>query len=896
MKVSPMMQQYMDIKAEYQDCILFFRLGDFYEMFFEDAKTASRELELTLTGKNCGQEERAPMCGVPFHSAEGYIARLVERGYKVAICEQMEDPKAAKGIVKREVIQIVTPGTLTSQSMLAEKENNYLAAVHMDAEGLSVAYCDISTGELNVTEYRGEDLYATLLNELVKIKAKEIIVSQTLAEQYDADEMKQITEACLDVRSDAFFSVRACEEAIKSQFQTISLTGLGLDFRPYGVIALGVLLNYLLETQKQSLKHITHVNIYEIGGHMTLDKATLRNLEITETLYDRKVSGSLLGVLDKTHTAMGSRKMKQWLREPLNRADEINLRLDAVESLYDNPLLRNNLKEALKDIYDFERLTGRIACGNANGKDMIALRNSIAVLPELKDGLSELSEDSQLLSNLNEEMDPLTEVYQLIEAAIVEDPPFQIREGGLIKAGFSAELDQLKDSIKDGKHWIANLENSERERTGIRNLKVGYNRVFGYYLEVTKSFYDMIPENYIRKQTLANAERFITPELKEMESLVLNAETKINQMEYDIFCDLREQIEAYIVPIQKTSSAVACLDVLCSFAEVSDRLGYVKPVIDESLELEILKGRHPVIEQTIPDGQFVSNDVYMNDHDTSMLLITGPNMAGKSTYMRQTALIVLMAQAGCFVPCERARIGVVDRIFTRIGASDNLAQGQSTFFVEMSELSYILGSARQRSLVILDEIGRGTSTYDGLSIAWAAVEYLCNEKTHIRTLFATHYHELTVLEDEISGVRNLNVDVSEENGNIVFLHKIVEGSASRSYGIHVARLAGVPKKLLDRAEDKLAELESSASEGSSVHTCEESSTTPDSQEKGAKEGKVSKSAKPSKPSGTAVEGQISLFDFAPVSVVERLRDIDLMEITPSQAFRILEELKESLDD
>ncbi|MGN1413607.1 MAG: DNA mismatch repair protein MutS [Anaerovoracaceae bacterium] len=903
MKVSPMMQQYMEIKAEYQDCILFFRLGDFYEMFFEDAKTASRELELTLTGKNCGQEERAPMCGVPFHSAESYIARLVERGYKVAICEQMEDPKSAKGIVKREVIQIVTPGTLTSQSMLAEKENNYLAAVHMDAEGLSVAYCDISTGELNVTEYRGEDLYATLLNELVKIKAKEIIVSQTLAEQYDVYELKQVTEACLDVRSDAFFSSRACEEAIKAQFQTISLTGLGLDFRPYGVIALGVLLNYLLETQKQSLKHITHVTIYEIGGHMTLDKATLRNLEITETLYDRKVSGSLLGVLDKTHTAMGSRKMKQWLREPLKRAEEINLRLDAVESLYDNPLIRNNLKEALKDIYDFERLTGRIACGNANGKDMIALRNSIAVLPELKDGLLELSEESVLLSDLNDEMDPLTEVYQLIEAAIVEDPPFQIREGGLIKAGFSAELDQLKDSIKDGKHWIANLENSERERTGIRNLKVGYNRVFGYYLEVTKSFYDMIPENYIRKQTLANAERFITPELKEMESLVLNAETKINQMEYDIFCDLRQQIEAYIVPIQKTSSAVACLDVLCSFAEVSDRLGYVKPVIDESLELEICKGRHPVIEQTIPDGQFVSNDVYMNDHDTSLLLITGPNMAGKSTYMRQTALIVLMAQAGCFVPCERARIGVVDRIFTRIGASDNLAQGQSTFFVEMSELSYILGSARQRSLVILDEIGRGTSTYDGLSIAWAAVEYLCNEKTHIRTLFATHYHELTVLEDEISGVRNLNVDVSEENGNIVFLHKIVEGSASRSYGIHVARLAGVPKTLLERAEDKLAELEASASYAFTGQACtEHSGKTMGHSEKEAGEGEISRlseAARPSKSSGAsraAVEGQISLFDFAPVSVVERLRDIDLMEITPSQAFRILEELKESLDD
>ncbi len=885
MKLSPMMQQYLDIKEEHQDCILFFRLGDFYEMFFEDAKTTSRELELTLTGKNCGLEERAPMCGVPFHSAEGYIARLVEKGYKVAICEQVEDPKAAKGIVKREVIKIVTPGTLTAQSMLAEKENNYLAAVHMNPEGLSVAYCDISTGELNVTEYKGAELYETLLNELVKIKAKEIIVCQDFSEHYDVDEIRLITEAFLNVQSDAYFSQRGCEDAIKAQFGSVSLTGLGLDFRPYAVISLGVLLSYLWETQKQSLKHITHLNFYEIGGHMTLDKATLRNLEITETLYDRKVQGSLLGVLDKTHTAMGSRKMKQWLREPLNQVEEINQRLDGVEALYNNPLIRNNLKESLKEIYDFERLTGRIACGNANGKDLIALRNSIMVLPDIKDGLTEVSE-AEILREMNGEIDPLTEVCQLIEAAIVDDPPFQIREGGLIKPGFSEELDNLKYSIKDGKHWIANLENSERERTGIRNLKVGYNRVFGYYLEVTKSFYDMIPDNYIRKQTLANAERFITPELKEMESLVLNAETKINQMEYDLFCSVRDKIEEYIVPIQKTSAAVASLDVLCSFAEVSDRLGYVKPVIDDSLELEIYKGRHPVIEQTIPDGLFVSNDVYMNNDDTSMLLITGPNMAGKSTYMRQTALIVLMAQAGCFVPCERARIGVCDRIFTRIGASDNLAQGQSTFFVEMSELSYILSSARERSLVILDEIGRGTSTYDGLSIAWAAVEYLCNQHTHIRTLFATHYHELTVLEEQIDGVCNLNVDVSEENGNIVFLHKIIEGSASRSYGIHVAKLAGVPQSLLERAEDKLSELESGAPANASVKT----EPTLEAQETPSK---PAKSAKPSKP---AVEGQISLFDFAPVSVVERLREVNLMEITPSQAFKILEELKESLDD
>ena len=586
-------------------------------------------------------------------------------------------------------------------------------------------------------------------------------------------------------------------------------------------------------------------------------------------------------VFKRNHTAMGSRKMKQWLREPLNDVAEINLRLDGVEALYCQPLLRNHIRENLKQIYDFERLTGRVACGNANGKDLIALRNSILVLPEIKDALSEL--DGEILSQMNQKINPLTEVYQLIENAIVEDPPFLIREGGLIKAGFSEELDHIKFSIKDGKHWISNLENTEKERTGIRSLKVGYNKVFGYYIEVTKSYYDMVPENYIRKQTLANAERYITPELKEMESLVLNAETKINQLEYELFTGVRKEIEKYIEMIQETSAAVAGLDVLCAFAEVSDKLGYVKPIIDDSMELEILKGRHPVIEQTIPDGLFVSNDTWLNDSDASMLLITGPNMAGKSTYMRQTALIVLMAQAGCFVPCERARIGVVDRIFTRIGASDNLAQGQSTFFVEMSELSYILNTAKPRSLVILDEIGRGTSTYDGLSIAWAAVEYLCNETTHIRTLFATHYHELTVLQQQLHGVRNLNVDVSEENGNIVFLHKIIEGSASRSYGIHVAKLAGIPGKLLDRAQDKLAELEQHSTDQNPYLLSD-------------KEGEYSSFTTVKEKEEYSEEKQISLFDFAPASVVEKLRAVNLMEITPSQAFKILEELKETIDD
>lgn len=872
MKLSPMMEQYMEIKASYEDCILFFRLGDFYEMFFDDAILASKELELTLTGKNCGQEERAPMCGVPFHSAESYIAKLVEKGYKVAICEQVEDPKDAKGIVKREVIQIVTPGTVTAQSMLAEKENNYLAAVCLDEKlgKMSVAYCDVSTGEVNVTEASGENLYETLINELVKIKAREILVTKEFSENHQTEEISMITDAFINVVTDEFFSKKACVEAIKAQFNCSAPAAVGLEEDGLALLSLGALINYLLETQKHSLKHIAGFNFYEMGKHMSLDKATLRNLELTETLHDKKITGSLLGVLDKTHTAMGSRKMKQWLREPLNDSDEINLRLDGVEELYNQVLIRNNIKESLKGIYDFERLAGRIACGSANGKDLIALKGSLSLLPEIKDYLNYLSSD--ILKKFNDEIDPLQEVYEIIERSICDEPPFSIREGGLIKEGYSEELDKLKDSIKDGKSWISGLEASERERTGIKNLKVGYNRVFGYYLEVTKSYFDLIPENYIRKQTLANAERFITPELKEMENLVLNAETKINQLEHDIFVAVRDHIEQYISIIQKTSSAIAKLDVLCSFAHVSEKLGYVKPVIDDSMEIQILKGRHPVIEQTISDGLFISNDTYVDDKDTSLLLITGPNMAGKSTYMRQTALLVLMAQAGCFIPCESAHIGVVDRIFTRIGASDNLAQGQSTFYVEMSELAYILSSAGPRSLIILDEIGRGTSTYDGLSIAWAVVEHLAGNNTHIRTLFATHYHELTVLEGQISGVKNLNVDVSEADGNIVFLHKIIEGSASRSYGIHVAKLAGIPSTILDRAREKLSELET---------------------------GQIT--VKNSVRENNYLEEQISFFSvqpdsFKPDPLAEKLKSLNLMEITPSQAIKILEELKESLDD
>ena len=891
MQLTPMMQQYMEIKQNYQDCILFFRLGDFYEMFFEDAIVASKEMEITLTGKNCGQEERAPMCGVPFHSADTYIAKLVEKGYKVAICEQVEDPATAKGIVKREVIQIITPGTIVNQTMLNEKENNYLASVYLCEDGMGISYCDISTGELYATEVLGKGTEETLLNELVKVNAREIIINSDANVIFDIEEIKKITGAYITEQEEGLYNKITVNDMILKQFQMQSLTGLGLNDCDFACFAVGALLSYLFETRKHNLGHITGINVYDIGSHMSLDKATIRNLEITETLYEKRVQGSLLGVLDKTHTAMGSRRMKQWLREPLNNSEQINSRLNAVECLLEDIIIRNNIKECLKRVYDLERLVGRIACGNANGKDLIALRNSLFVLPELKNELSSLGDD--LLYRLNSQIDEkLMDVHNLIDAAIVEEPPFTIKEGGIIKEGYSEELDNLRFSIKDGQVWIAELEGKERERTGIKNLKVRFNKVFGYYIEVTKSNLDMVPENYVRKQTLVNAERFITPELKEVESVVLNAEAKINQMEYELFTDLRNKIQEYTESIQKASAAISSVDVLTSFAHVSSSLGYVRPEVNDNNVLSIVKGRHPVIEQMIKDGIFVSNDVYINDDDSSMLLITGPNMAGKSTYMRQTALIVLMAQAGCFVPCDSASIGVVDRIYTRIGASDNLAQGQSTFFVEMSELAYILNTATEKSLIILDEIGRGTSTYDGLSIAWATVEHLCSETKKIRTLFATHYHELTVLEDSIPGVKNLNVDVAEENGNVVFLHKIVEGCASQSYGIHVAKLAGVPSEVLRAAESKLIELEA----GELFDNCmKDDDFARCVREFEPTEDKLNVK-KIVKEEDDSQGEQLSLFSFAPNPVIERLKSLDLMKLAPWEALKILEELQEAAND
>ena len=883
-KLTPMMQQYLEIKEQYKDCILFFRLGDFYEMFFDDALTASKAMEVTLTGKSCGLDERAPMCGVPYHAADTYIHKLIEKGYKVAICEQTEDPSQAKGIVKREVIRIITPGTLVNQTMLDESENNYLAALFAGSEGgFGLVYCDISTGELVASEYSSTDAENEILNELIKLNIREVVLNQKINGGELDRSLRSLTDAYVSALDDSYFEKNNAERSICDHFQVKAVAGLGLVPGSDMTAALGALLSYLLETQKQSLGQLTHIKIEDTHDHMILDKTAIRNLELTETLFEKKVHGSLLGVLDATSTAMGSRKLKKWIKEPLNDSVRINERLDAVELMIDDIMLRNNIREALKTVYDLERLSGRIACGNANGRDMLSLRNSVAVLPEIKEDLS--GSGNPLLIHLSENISSLREVYEKIDGAIKEDPPLTIKDGGLIKDGYSSELDGIKEASSGSMEWILGLEAREKERTGIKTLKVGFNKVFGYYIEVSKRNTESVPEDYVRKQTLVNCERYITPELKEMESLVLNAESRINTLEYELFTEIRDYLKTFTRAIQETADAVSELDVLSSFAEVSSRCGYVKPVVNDGDVIDIKGGRHPVIEQSSDGCTFVSNDTYINKTDQSMLLITGPNMAGKSTYMRQTALIVLMAQTGCFVPAESAEIGTVDRVYTRIGASDNLTQGQSTFFVEMSELAYILNTATDRSLVILDEIGRGTSTYDGLSIAWAVVEHLCREGHHIRTLFASHYHELTALEDTISGLKNYNVAVSENDGNVVFLHRIVRGSASRSYGIHVARIAGVPLEVLEKAQEKLRQLECESTDAIVPSMLSDNEI----QIPEAVDHKVKKD-------DHAAEEQLSFITFAQHPAVEMLRRLDIMSLTPSGAIAVIEQLKKAVEE
>lgn len=801
MGLTPMMKQYFEIKDRYKDCILFFRLGDFYEMFFDDAKTASRELELVLTGRDCGLEERAPMCGIPFHASSGYISRLVAKGYKVAICEQVEDPSAAKGIVKRDVIKVITPGTYVD----GNNENNsniYLMAIYEENGVIGLALTDISTGEFKTTSFNS--LQTTLLDEINKVSPKEIIVDINTSERL-LHEISLNCDALLTKKDLTDFRVK--EEELVSQFSEAEI----LDLTKESKISCMVLLKYIYETQKMSLLNINYLEKYDIVNYMTIDGSSRRNLELTENIREKSKRGSLLWVMDKTSTSMGGRILRKWIDEPLISKAEIDKRLEGVEELYSSISLNEDIRIALKDIYDIERIVGKIANGNVNGKDMVSLRTSLTKLPAIKDLLSTCK--SPLLKDYFNSLDTLDDIKNLLLNSILDDPAIGVKEGNIIKDGYSEEVDELRKAKLHGKEWIAALENSEREVTGIKSLKVGYNKVFGYYIEIRKANYDSIPEGrYIRKQTLANAERYITQELKEMEEKILGAEEKLINLEYNLFLEIRNLVSKEISRLKNSARIVGNLDCISTLALIALENDYVRPNINEDGIIEIIEGRHPVVEKVIGRGEFVSNDTLLNKKDNRLLLITGPNMAGKSTYMRQVALITLMAQLGSFVPAKTANISVCDRIFTRIGASDDLAGGKSTFMVEMWEVSNILKNATSKSLVLLDEVGRGTSTYDGLSIAWSVIEHISNnEKLKCNTLFATHYHELTKLEGEIEGVKNYSVAVKEVDDNIIFLRKIVKGGADQSYGIEVAKLAGLPKEVINRAKDILDNLEDNTS-------------------------------------------------------------------------------------
>ena len=804
-KLSPMMVEYKKTKEQYPDCILFYRLGDFYEMFFEDAVTVSRELSLTLTGKECGLEERAPMCGVPYHAVESYLTKLVQKGYKVAIAEQMEDPKLAKGLVRREVIRVVTPGTLTSSQALDETKNNFLMGIVYLGDCFGIASCDITTGDFFVTEVQSE---RELLDELAHFTPSEIVCNQAFfMSGIDMDELKNRCQAYISALDPRFFSDDGCRRILKEHYRVASLDGLGLGDCPTGVIAAGAVMQYMYETQKSDLSHITSITPYSTGQYMVLDVSTRRNLELLETLREKQKRGTLLWVLDKTRTAMGARLLRSFIEQPLIRKEAILERQNGVEELNLNYISREEIREYLNSIYDLERLIGRISYKTANARDLLSFKSSLDMLPYIRDLLREFT--SPVLAQICEDLDPLEDLRDLIASAIVDEPPLSVREGNMIREGFNGEADQLRDAKTEGKTWLAELEARERDKTGIKNLKIKFNKVFGYYFEVTNSFKDLVPEYFVRKQTLVNAERFTTPELKELEDVILGAEDKLISLEYDLFCQVRDQVASQVVRIQKTAKAIASIDVFTSLSLVATRNNYVKPKINEKGVIQIKNGRHPVVELMLRDDLFVANDTCLDNGKNRISIITGPNMAGKSTYMRQTALIVLMAQIGSFVPADEANIGICDRIFTRVGASDDLASGQSTFMVEMTEVANILRNATKNSLLILDEIGRGTSTFDGLAIAWAVVEYICNTKVlGAKTLFATHYHELTELEGTLSGVNNYCIAVKEQGDDIVFLRKIVKGGADKSYGIQVAKLAGVPDPVIRRAKELVEELAS----------------------------------------------------------------------------------------
>ena len=871
-----MMVHYCQTKCAYKDSILFYRLGDFYEMFFEDAKTVSRELELTLTGKDCGLSERAPMCGIPYHAAETYINRLIDKGYKVAICEQVEDPKTAKGIVKREVTRVVTPGTNLNMQELDEGKNNYLMAIVCVGDHFGVSTADITTGDCYVTEIDEE---RKLWDEINKFLPAEIICNDAfLVSGVDVDDLRNRLHISVFALESWYFGDDLCKQTLLEHFKISSLEGLGLADYDSGVIAAGSLFRYLLDTQKNTMEHMNKIIPYTTDRYMVIDSSSRRNLELVETLREKQKRGSLLWVLDKTKTAMGARMLRSFVEQPLIDADAINERLDAVTELNMQAMLREEIREYLNPVYDLERLVSRISYRSANPRDLLAFKMSLEMIPHIKNLLANFT--SPLLVRINEQMDGLEDLYTLLEASITEDPPLAVKEGGIIREGYNEQVDTYRNSKTQGKSWLAQLEAEEKEKTGIRNLKIKYNKVFGYYLEVTNSFKDLVPEYYTRKQTLTNAERYITPKLKELEDMILGADDKLFALEYDLFCQVREELAAQIPRIQETAKAIAQLDVYASLSVVAQRNNYVRPTVNTKGVIDIKNGRHPVVEKMINNDMFIANDTYLDNGSKRVSVITGPNMAGKSTYMRQTALIVLMAQIGSFVPAEKAKIGVVDRIFTRVGASDDLASGQSTFMVEMTEVANILRNATAKSLLILDEIGRGTSTFDGLSIAWAVIEHISNTKLlGAKTLFATHYHELTELEGKIPGVNNYCIAVKERGDDIVFLRKIVKGGADKSYGIQVAKLAGVPDSVLDRAKELVDEL---------VHT-DITSTFKD----------LAENSRKTKPKAVHYDEvdleQISLFDTVQdQDIIEELKNLDITMLTPMDAMNTLYRLQNKL--
>ena len=868
-KCSPMMQKYLETKEQYNDCILFYRLGDFYEMFFDDAILVSRELEITLTGKDCGLEERAPMAGIPYHAAENYIARLVSKGYKVAICEQLEDPKTTKGIVKRGVIKVVTPGTVVESNMLEERKNNYIMSICKAGLYFGIAVSDISTGEFYSTEIKETNNFSLLMDEISRYSPAEIVANKMMNES-EAEILKiktRFPEVYITSCDESYFS----EDVSKTvqNFRLVDSKGNDIekaDDKLLSIASINALKEYITSTQMTDLSHINKVVIYSVSKYMSLDINARRNLEITEKLRDRSKKGTLLWVLDKTSTSMGGRLLRRWLNDPLIDEVEINKRLGAVEELKNDIMLRGEVIENLKKVYDIERLAGKMAYGNGTPRDMITLKNSLSRLPDIRQVLQNVN--SEYLKEIYQNIDELKDIHELIEKSIVDDPPMTTKDGGYIKLGYDENIDTLKHATTDGKSWLMKLEADEKEKTGIKSLKIGFNKVFGYYIEVTNLYKDMVPDTYIRKQTLTNGERYITEKLKNMENQILGAEEKVIKLELEAFRQIREEIAGNVKRMQKTAEAISSLDVLTSFAQVAEEMNYCKPTINKDGILNIKEGRHPVIEKMLSSGEFVSNDTYLDTDQNRLAIITGPNMAGKSTYMRQVALITLMAQVGSFVPATEATIGVVDKIFTRVGASDDLSMGQSTFMVEMMEVASILKEATKNSLVILDEIGRGTSTYDGLSIAWAVAEYIADkEKCGAKTLFATHYHEMTTLEKEGNGIKNYSIAVKEKGEDIIFLRKIVEGGTDESYGVHVAKLAGVPKDVTKRANEILKSLERKS---------------------------VLKDKKPEKEDKKKVEGQFDMFNYKLAEVAHELDMVNLNELTPIDALNTLVRIKEKM--